>query len=323
VNILATKALKDVFITGVSGYFGQKLVSLLDNKNDVGHVVGIDIKEPSQKAAKLEFIKHDIRDDLSPILNGRRIDWVIHSAFIVPPIHDKNKMEDININGTKNVFDACVKFGIQHLVHCSSTTAYGFHKDNPPLLTEESPLRGNDDFTYSKNKKELELFCKEFQGVHPSFRLTVIRPCFVVGLGFNNPLSHHLIKDRMFLPRDAAPFQFIHEDDLVEIIYLLLANEKRGIYNLTADGTISFDEMAKVLGNKAIYMPGPVLRFFNRVLWFLHSKHVEFPASVINMLQYPWIASNEKVKKDLNYAFKYTTKEAFIDFASHIKRSRI
>ena len=36
----------------------------------------------------------------------------------------------------------------------SSTTAYGFHRDNPPLLHEESPLRGNNDFTYAKNKKD-------------------------------------------------------------------------------------------------------------------------------------------------------------------------
>jgi len=45
----------------------------------------------------------------------------------------------------------------------------------------------------------------------------------------------------------------------------------------------------------------------------------EFPSPALNMVRYPWIASNKKLKKELNYKFKYTTKEAFEDFARHVK----
>jgi UDP-glucose 4-epimerase len=316
--------MKNVFITGVSGYFGYKLVSMFDQKDDVDNIIGIDIKPPSYTSKKLTFIKHDVRDDMFPILSHYRIDWAIHAAYILPPMHNKSLMEDININGTKNFLNSCAKASIPQIMQCSSTTAYGFHADNDYPLTEDSPLRGNDDFTYSKNKKELELVCKKFKDAHPDISLTIIRPCFVAGPAFDNPLSRHLKKKLVMLPCKTAPFQYIHEDDLVEIIYLLLSKKKDGIYNLAADGTMTFDEMLKILGNHSLRMPALVMWYLNGLAWFLHLSFMsEFPSPAMNQVRYPWIASNEKLKKETGYTFKYTTKEAFEDFAQHVKETEI
>jgi UDP-glucose 4-epimerase len=313
-------AVKTVFITGVSGYFGEKLVSLFESKDDIGTIIGVDISHPSFSSKKLEFIRHDVRDDMYSLIAERDIDWAIHAAFILPPLHDKTLMENININGTRRFLAACEKAKVNQILHCSSTTAYGFHEDNPPLLTEESPLRGNDDFTYSKNKKELEFICREFRESHPDICCTVVRPCFVVGPGFENPLSRYLQKKIVPLPSRTAPFQFIHEDDLVEIIYRLLSGRKDGVYNLAADGTMTFDEMLAILGNWPLKLPLFIMLPLNSLMWFLRLKCVtEFPSPGLNLALHSWIASNEKVKKELNYTFKYTTREAFEDFAGHIK----
>jgi UDP-glucose 4-epimerase len=311
---------KTVFITGVSGYFGAKLISLFESKDDIGAIVGVDVNPPAFSSKKLEFIRHDVRDDMSSLTNGRNIDWAIHTAFILPPLHDRSLMEEININGTRNFLQACEKAKMKQILHCSSTTAYGFHEDNPPLLTEDSPLRGNDDFTYSKNKKELEFLCREFSETHPDISFTIVRPCFVVGPGFDNPLSRYLQKKIVPLPFHTAPFQFIHEDDLAEIIYMLLREEKRGVFNLAADGTMTFDEMVHILGNWLIKLPVAVMSPMNSLMWFLRLKCItEFPSPGLNLALYPWIASNEKIKRELNYTFKYTTREAFEDFAGHVK----
>lgn len=308
----------NVFITGVSGYFGSKLVSLFETKDEISAIWGIDLKPPSFTSKKLTFIRHDIRDDIFPLLAGKNIDRLIHAAFILPPLHDKAYMEDININGTKNALNASARAAIPQVLHCSSATAYGFHPDNPPLLTEESPLRGNDDFTYSKNKKELEFVCAEFQKTHPEICLTIIRPCFVVGAGFDNPLSQHLKRKIVILPRKTVPFQFIHEDDLAEIIYRLLIEKRGGIYNLAADGTMTFDEMVSGLGNWCLKLPLPIMYPLNNLMWFLRVSFItKFPSPGLNLVTSSWIASNEKVKKELGYRFRYTTKEAFEDFIRH------
>jgi len=314
---------KRVFITGVSGYFGSRLVEHLAAKEDVADILGIDIKEPKRPSPRLRFIRHDVRSDMLPVLEGARIDWAIHAAYILPPIHDRSLMEDININGTKNFLSSCLKAGIPQLMQCSSTTAYGFHADNDVPLMEESPLRGNSDFTYAKNKRELEAVCARFRAEHPDVRLTVIRPCFVAGPGFDNPLARHLQKKVVMMPSKTAPFQFIHEDDLVEIIYQLLARGMDGVYNLTADGTMGFDEMIRMLGNFRLSLPYPLLYALNGLAWKLHLHlFTEFPSPALGMTVFPWIASNDKVKGELGYAFRYTTREAFADFVRHVKATR-
>jgi UDP-glucose 4-epimerase len=315
--------MKRVFITGVSGYFGSKLVEHLSGKEDVGEIVGIDIREPRRVSPKLSFIRHDVRADMGPLLKGKGFDWAIHTAYVLPPIHDTGLMEDINVNGTRNFLSSCARAGIPQLMQCSSTTAYGFHPDNDVPLTEESRLRGNHDFTYAKNKRELEAVCSEFRGQHPDIRLVVIRPCFVAGPGFDNPLARHLQKRVVMMPARTAPFQYIHEDDLVEIMHQLMARGMDGAYNLAADGTMGFDEMIRMLGNWQLKLPYPFLTVTNGLMWKLRMHFItEFPSPALNMTVFPWITSNEKLKRDLGYTFQYNTMQAFEDFARHVKADR-
>ena len=312
--------MKHILITGVSGYFGQKLVKLFEGKPEVAHITGIDIKPPAFNSPKLTFLQYDVRDNLEKVFRGRNIDCVIHTAYILPPIHDTALMEDINVKGTKNVLSSAAQHGVRQIMDCSSTTAYGFHPDNPLLLTEESPLRGNEDFTYAKNKREIEEWIREFEKANSDISLINIRPCFVVGPGFTNPLAKHLCKKICILPWRMAPFQFIHEDDLVEIMYLLLKNNKAGVFNLAADGTMTFDEMLDLHGGWSLKIPIWLLWPLNNLMWYLRVSFItEFPSPCLNLMRYPWIASNAKIKKELGYTFKYTTKEAFEDFARFVK----
>jgi UDP-glucose 4-epimerase len=45
----------------------------------------------------------------------------------------------VNLAGSRNVFEAAVAAGAKRLVYASSVAAYGFHRDNPQPLTEETP----------------------------------------------------------------------------------------------------------------------------------------------------------------------------------------
>jgi hypothetical protein len=55
-------------------------------------------------------------------------------------------------------------------------------------------------------------------------------------------------------------------------------------------------------------------------MWHLRLTFMtEFPSPCLNLIQYPWITSNSKIKKELGYSFKYTTRTAFEDFARVVK----
>ncbi len=312
--------MKNVFITGVSGYIGQRIARALAENEKAASLVGIDVKEPGAAPDKLTFVRHDVREPVADLLKEHAIDAVVHAAYVLSPLHDQALMEDINISGTRNILAACREASISQLLYLSSATAYGFHHDNQVPLTEESPLRGNDDFTYSKNKKEIEFLMEAFVKERPDMKVTVLRPCFVVGPGFDNPLARHMKKRFVLMARKSAPMQFVHEDDLTRIMAMCLEKEIPGVFNVGAEGTLSVPEMIKMLGNTMIALPNRLLYLFNHLSWILRLRFLtEFPSPALNMIMHPWAVASEKLISRTGFEYQYDTRAAFEDFVRHVK----
>lgn len=310
--------MKNVLITGVSGYLGGKIAAALAENDRLSRLIGIDIREPAACPEKLTFIDHDVRKPLTGIFQDHEIDTVVHAAYVLAPIHDKSLMEDINISGTKNVLAASKTAGISHLVYTSSTTAYGFYPDNPVPLEEESPLRGNDDFTYAKNKKEIESLMQEFIRENSNIAVTILRPCFVVGPGLDNVLAHHLKKKFVILPANHKPFQFVHEDDFLGAVLLCLEKKVSGIFNIAGKGTIEFTEAARMLGNIPVLLPFKLAYILNHIGWILRLSFLtEFPSPMLNLVRYSWVASPDRFLRETGFTYQYDTRSAFEDFARY------
>ncbi|RJP84210.1 MAG: NAD-dependent epimerase/dehydratase family protein [Desulfobacteraceae bacterium] len=310
-----------ILVTGAAGYVGGEIVKHLCDKKWVDSVVGMDINDHGFKHLKYTFEIRDIRESMDDIFKTDSIDTVVHAAYVLPPIHNKNLMEDINRGGTKNVLKASAKAGVKQILYTSSTTAYGFYPDNDQPLTEESPLRGNDDMTYAKNKKEIEAIMAQFMKEHPDIIVSILRPCFVVGPGFKNPLAEHLKKKLVLLPSNGKQFQYVHEDDVTNVTLLLLEKRIGGIFNVTGDGIMTFSEMTKMLGNIRIPLPWPVIYPLNNLAWFLRLGFItQFPSPAMRLMVTPWIASSEKLKRETGYTFKYDTRSAFADFVRSVKK---
>jgi len=309
--------MKRVLITGVSGYIGGKLASALEKNDQVECLAGLDVREPKTPFKRLLFLKQDIRQPFDHILEEHQIDTVVHTAWVVEQMRNTAEAEDINKSGTLNVLYCCVKTNVSRILYTSSTTAYGFHPDNPIPLTEESPLRGNEDFTYGKNKREIEDVFEEFIREHPEINVTVLRPCFVVGPGFDNGMSRYLTQGKIPLPSQTAPMQFVHEDDLLRAILHCLEKSVKGVFNIAGHGTMTFEEMADVQGHKTVNLPDFLLNGLTTLLYALRLKDTK--KSSLNMARYPWIASPEKFIKQTGFEYVYNTKSAFEDFVKHIQ----
>ena len=114
-----------VFVTGASGYIAGKLLSLLNDKAEIKEIVGIDIKEPAITLERFTFYRKDVRERVEHILKDHRIDTVVHTAYIVPPIHDTKLMEDVNVNGTRNILLSCLKAGVKQILYTTLLTSTG------------------------------------------------------------------------------------------------------------------------------------------------------------------------------------------------------
>ncbi|MBI9092113.1 MAG: NAD-dependent epimerase/dehydratase family protein [Desulfobacterium sp.] len=315
---------ENILITGVSGYIGMKIAHALADHPGVAALVGIDIRHPENGPETLIFIKHDVRNPLSDLMKEHRIDTVIHAAYVLAPIHDTGLMEDINVSGTRNVLESCMAAGVSHLVYTSSATAYGFHPDNDVPLREDSPLRGNHDFTYAKNKREIEGIFKDFIGENPEITVTILRPCFVVGPGFDNPLARYLQKKVVILPSETSPMQFVHEDDLIRIMVLSIEKKITGTFNVGGAGILDPEEMVRILGvGFSMRLPTGLLYPLNQLFWKLRLGFItRFPSPGMNLMRYSWVVSQDKLIDRTGFAYAYSTRTAWEDFTQHVRNRR-
>src|ERR1044072_690156 len=94
---------------------------------------------------KTEYRRGDVldRDAVDGLVEDA--DVVVHLAFVI--VAGGGESREINLTGSRNVFEAAVAAGAKRLVYTSSVAAYGFHEGDPSeLLTEDIPPEGTGDF---------------------------------------------------------------------------------------------------------------------------------------------------------------------------------
>lgn len=283
-----------VAITGAGGFIGRGLVRALDEQPGIERVVGVDVVAPRHvNATKLVFRQADVRDrDLAAAFTGA--DVVIHLAFRLDPMHDESTMHEINVEGTKRVFEAAAAAGAARVLYVSSVAAYGAHADNDVPLTEDSPVRGTPEFNYSQHKAEIEQWLVGWQQDHPDVRVTVLRPAVVLGPGVQNFVTRVFESPRVTLVRGhKPPLQFIHLDDVVSALVHVIEQDLDGVYNVTAEGWLSMDEVTAIVGRRTVAVPEEVAFSVAERLWRLGIG--EQPPGLVWHFMHPWVASPAKL----------------------------
>ena len=113
--------------------------------------------------------------------------------------------------------------------------------------------------------------------------------------------------------------QFLHEDDLENILAYCLLNRVSGIYNVGGRGSISWKEMVELSGRKLIELPSPILYGLTSLSWKLRLQN-ESPPSGLDFIRYNWNASTDKIQRELGIEIKYSSKEAWEAF---VNRSQV
>src|ERR1700709_2863635 len=133
-----------VAVTGPTGEVGKSLIDALEASPQVGSGRGREPRSFDPAGAgwtKATYQRGDILDrgHLAELFAGA--DVAVHLAFAI--FGDREETGRINLEGSRNVFEAAVEAGVGRLVYASSVAAYGFHPENPQPLTEETPAIGS------------------------------------------------------------------------------------------------------------------------------------------------------------------------------------
>jgi UDP-glucose 4-epimerase len=311
-------------ITGGSGYIGSRLVELLVARDDTERVLITDIRAPSMTRPKADFVRMDIRDrGMRKLLESESPDALVHLAFVLNPMHDEHTMYDIDVNGSQNVLDAASRADVKQVLVASSTTAYGAWPDNPPLLVEDDPVRGMPNYEYARDKTEIDRMCQLWAAQHPDRTMTIVRPCIVFGPSVDNYIVRFW-EYAPFIPLvdgTDMELQYVHEDDVVDALSRLLVESRAGIFNLAGDGTLRLSEAARIAGLKTRRVPFRIYRRLAAALWRLRVPRAEAPPGQIDFLRFPWLASNEKIKRELDWTPRFTSRETF-EIAIRAKRDQ-
>ena len=264
-----------VAVTGPTGEIGLALLAELEQDPAVGVVRGMARSrfDPAAEGwEKVAYRRGDILDRgaLAALFDG--VDVAVHLAFAI--FGSREETRRINLEGSRNVFEAALAAGVERIVYASSVAAYGFYPENPQPLDETVPARGSEGFYYSAQKAELEALLDgllDGSGVDAY----VFRPCIVAGpratmlveqavgsARFGDPLPRlrrgleRLPLARPVLPDLPTPLQLVHHDDVARALAAAIAGlGEPGAYNLAGPGEVRSGDIARALGWRVLPVP--------------------------------------------------------------------
>lgn len=168
-----------VLVTGGGGFLGSAIIEKLI---EAGHeTVSFSRSEhPKVKELGAGFVKGDLRNSEEVNEAVRGMEAVIHSAAKVGYWGNYDDFHDVNVNGTKNIVQACRKNRIRNLVFTSSPSVIFTGKDMEGP-DETVPYPPKYDTSYSKTKAMAERYV--LSSDNTELRTIALRPHLVWGPG--------------------------------------------------------------------------------------------------------------------------------------------
>ncbi len=291
---------------------------------DCEFILGLDIRpRAAEVRCAAEFLRFDLTwpwQQLAELFRERSINVGLHLAWQFNPIHDLARHRQVDVEGSKNFFTAAEATGLQRVVYASSTTAYvnPVNPSRPPFISEDTPVSGTPRYLYSKHKAEVDRLAQQFAAEHPLMETLVLRPSIVLGPNTQNIVSKMLDWPSPGFPwhpqvRGAdPPMQFISEDDIGEILFLAVKSHVTGTYNCAGEGILSFSEFLGRAGKRPLPLPAWFIYPLTALLWTL--RVAPFPAGILDMVRYPWVADNTRLKTLFYYVPRQTSEHALESF---------
>lgn len=332
-----------LLITGAAGYVGAMLVDQFSKRSDVVRIIGLD-KEPVpsliEKNPKLTYIQINTADAWEAEVEAYAPDIVIHTAWQIREIYGNRALSwKWNIDGSDKVFDfAFSSPSVKKLIYFSTVASYGAFSTNTleHRYKESEPFR-KTEYLYAEEKRISEEHLKEkYEHASKKPQVFIIRPAAITGprgrferirFGLQSALSGSLKGQKSFvytlisLMVSWVPVtpkwlrQYIHEDDITDIVELLSFEEVKGeyeVFNVCPPGPVVLGpDMASAVGKRALPVYPWMVRIPFFILWHLTRGKIPTSKGSWRGYSYPIAVDGSKVTAMYGYQYKYPSLEAF------------
>jgi len=241
-------------VTGGAGFIGSHLTKkLVENGDSVTVIDNLN----TGKEENLESVRNKIDFEHANILDTellekvvKNVDGVFHQAALAS-VQDsflkKNEYNNVNVNGTENIFRLAQKYGFK-VVYASSSSIYG----NPKRIPIEESHEKNPINPYAETKLKKEELAKKYSEM--GVKVIGLRYFNVFGKGQSKEYAGVL---KLFLDRiknklppkvngDGTQFRdFVHVSDVVNANILAMnSNIEHEFFNVGTNTSITILDLA-------------------------------------------------------------------------------
>ena len=306
-----------VLVTGISRDIGRRFARAATADPSIDRVIGVDVVPPRGDIGDVSFVRADIRSPvIAKVLAKEDVDTVVHMSVIATPgsAGGRNTMKELNVMGTMQLLAACQKSPtLRSLVVKSTTTMYGASSRDPAMFSEDMGPKRLPSAGYAKDVYEIEGYVRGFARRRPDVNVTTIRAANVIGPHVVSPITSYFrlpVIPRVlgFDPR----LQFLHEDDLLDVLRHAAVSDISGTFNVAGDGMLMLTQAIRRLNRPSVAMPRFAVGRLGSVL--RQARVADFSPEQLGFLTYGRGVDTTRMRRVLGFEPRYSTASAFADF---------
>ena len=306
-----------VLVTGISRDIARRFARAAASDPAIERVIGVDVVPPRGDIGDVSFVRADIRNPvIAKVIAKEGVDTVVHMSVIATPgsAGGRGTMKELNVLGTMQLLAACQKApNVERLVVKSTTTVYGASPRDPAMFTEEMGPKRLPRSGFEKDVFEVEGYVRGFARRRPDVTVTMVRGANVIGPHVVSPITAYFrlpVIPRVlgFDPR----LQFLHEDDLLDVLRKAAVDGPHGTFNVAGDGVIMLSQAVRRLGKPSVAMPALAVARLGATL--RQARVSDFSPEQLGFLTYGRGVDTTRMREVLGFQPKFSTSEAFADF---------
>jgi len=320
-NAKKNQKTKSILIIGMSGGLAKITTKKILDKFPHAEICGVDSRnlDTTNYPENVNFIQMKYtRGNFEKLFREKKFDTVFHLARMshssANPMITVSKRLDLNLMGTRRILDLSLKFNVKRIIILSTYHVYGALPENPVYLKEDSALKASIKYPELRDVVEMDQMATSWMWKNKEAIETVIlRPCNVIGPRLNNTITEYLTANYAPIGIDFNPmFQFIHEEDMSNVLCQSIESISPGIYNVAHPETIPLREAKKITSDGGI----PTLLFALEKIGKIIKQVWTFPDYLIHYLMYPCIIDSSPLFNQLSEDFQFTSRQALEDLKS-------
>ncbi|KAI9841121.1 MAG: erg26, C-3 sterol dehydrogenase [Thelocarpon superellum] len=188
----ARQSLGSVLVVGGCGFLGHHVVKQLVQYHQTTAIAVLDLRTVRNRMPESDGVRYfdgDITSipSITPAFTATKPDVVIHTASPVLMEKDRELMQRVNVDGTKNLVAVAGKFGVKAFVYTSSASVISDNTSDLLHADERWPLvarkfQDENDF-YTLTKADAEQHVLTANRAHNKMLTVALRPAGIIGEG--------------------------------------------------------------------------------------------------------------------------------------------